>query len=268
MSPTVSMTPQGRFFDLPGANVSRYLWVSEHVKARRVVDYGCGHGYGAYFLSDGIADYVLGIDSDSKAIKFAREHYRRKNLEFSSVDISKLTKPDFSFDAVVSFEVIEHVSDPRAYLAGIKRFLRPGGDFFLSTPNKLWSEQFHKSGRPLNVFHVREYYPRELGRLLENYFEITGCFVRFTVGDHDQRRLEWAKYMSTCPVPIEFQRKSPNIVKHGIRASYSRFLQVLGHPPPSELRGKYYLNRIEPVKGPEEIDKRFPEQLWWVTKKG
>jgi len=64
------MTPQGRFLDLPGANVSRYLWASEHLKGRKVLDYGCGHGYGAYFLSDGIADLVLGIDSDSKAVSY------------------------------------------------------------------------------------------------------------------------------------------------------------------------------------------------------
>jgi SAM-dependent methyltransferase len=265
-SPRVSMIPKGRFLDLPGANVSRYLWAAEHLKGRKVIDYGCGHGYGAYFLSDGIANYVMGIDPDSKAIKFAQEHYKRGNLEFLPLR-EGLNIPESDFDAVVSFEVIEHIHDPRDYLARISKILILGGDFFLSTPNKFWSEQFYNSGMPLNLFHVTEYYPAQLEELLHDYFDTIGCFVRFTAGNYDQYRLQWSRYMSTCPIPMSLQRNSPTMVKHAIRATYSRFIQLLGHPPPSELEGKYYLNRIEPVQSAEDILKYYPEQLWWVRKK-
>jgi SAM-dependent methyltransferase len=261
------MTPGGGFLDLPAANVSRYLWVGEHLRGRRVLDYGCGHGYGAHFLSNGIAKFVLGIDSDSKAIKFAKEHYKRNNLEFRPVEESELRIHDSSFDAVVSFEVIEHLHNPKDYLASVSKLLTVDGEFFLSTPNKLWTEQFYKSGKPLNVFHVTEYYPTELQHMLEDYFDTVGCFVRFTLGNHDQYRLDWSRYMSTCPIPVEVQRSSPLLVKHSIRAMYSRFIHLLGHPPPSELRGRHDLSRIEPVKSPMDILKSYPEQLWWLTKK-
>lgn len=41
--------------------------------------------------------------------------------------------PDQSFDAVLSTQVLEHVCDPRAYLAEAFRVLRPGGRMLLST---------------------------------------------------------------------------------------------------------------------------------------
>lgn len=41
--------------------------------------------------------------------------------------------PDASFDVVTAWDVIEHLSDPRADLAVLSRLLRPGGHLFLST---------------------------------------------------------------------------------------------------------------------------------------
>jgi 2-polyprenyl-3-methyl-5-hydroxy-6-metoxy-1,4-benzoquinol methylase len=38
------------------------------------------------------------------------------------------------FDAVVSLEVIEHLFDPRTFVARVRECLRPGGRFILSTP--------------------------------------------------------------------------------------------------------------------------------------
>lgn len=266
MSPTVSMKPRGSFYDLPGVNVSRYVWVADRVRSRRVLDYGCGHGYGARFLSDGIAKFVLGVDVETKAIKFAVQHYRGENLEFRTVDEWRMEVPASTFDAVVSFEVLEHLEDPGPFLSTISRVLRPGGDLFLSTPNKLWTEQFYTRGKPSNVFHLKEYYPVELKRTLEKYFDPVTCFVRYTTGDYDQRRLEWSKYMATCPIPMSLQRKSPRLIQAGIRSMYSRLLHLLGRPPPSELRGRYDLNRIEPAKA-EAISARYPEQLWWATKR-
>jgi SAM-dependent methyltransferase len=44
-----------------------------------------------------------------------------------------LPSPDQSFDAVLSTQVLEHVADPKTYLAESFRVLRPGGRMLLST---------------------------------------------------------------------------------------------------------------------------------------
>lgn len=49
-------------------------------------------------------------------------------------DITRLTFPDDSFDAVFSIDVLEHVPDYRAGLAELARCLKPGGKMLLTAP--------------------------------------------------------------------------------------------------------------------------------------
>jgi SAM-dependent methyltransferase len=68
-------------------------------------------------------------------------------------------------DVVVSFETIEHLADPGRFLGECRRLLRPGGLFICSTPNR----EVHRWSAS-NPFHVREFFPREFIRLLEQFF--------------------------------------------------------------------------------------------------
>jgi SAM-dependent methyltransferase len=68
--------------------------------------------------------------------------------------------PDGSLDAVISTMVMEHVPDEQAYLAEIRRFLRPGGRAYVSTVFKRrWAWYFRKRDRTsvLDTSHLREY---------------------------------------------------------------------------------------------------------------
>jgi SAM-dependent methyltransferase len=49
--------------------------------------------------------------------------------------LAELNFPDNSFDVVVMWHVLEHVSDPRPTLAEVSRILRPGGMFLVAVPN-------------------------------------------------------------------------------------------------------------------------------------
>ena len=70
---------------------------------------------------------VVGVDIDDKAIAYARETFRRDNLEFRIGDAMQLEFPDASFDVVVCSHVYEHVPDAARLMEEIYRVLRPGG---------------------------------------------------------------------------------------------------------------------------------------------
>ena len=89
------------------------------------------------------------------------------NLEFREADCAALPFADASFDAVVSFETIEHIAAQEAFLDEVRRVLRPDGLFILSCPNK--TEYTDKRG-VVNEFHVRELYRDELAALLAPRF--------------------------------------------------------------------------------------------------
>ena len=60
-----------------------------------------------------------------------------------------VTPPAGSYDAVLAFEVIEHLMNPLSFLTNVRNVLKPNGSLFLSTPiNKpkfLWrSDHFHE----------------------------------------------------------------------------------------------------------------------------
>lgn len=159
---------------LPGIPEENY-WFQRHVVAYRfaaervagvdVLDAGCGEGYGASILA-GRAKSVLGIDLERDVIDHAAERY--PNVRFEAGDLSTLAFPKGSFDAIVSFQVIEHLQSPRGFASECARVLRPGGLLVLSTPNRL---TFSPEG-VRNPFHTVEFAPDELRGVLEERFHV------------------------------------------------------------------------------------------------
>jgi SAM-dependent methyltransferase len=140
--------------------------------SRRVLDVGCGTGYGSAMVASHVGE-VVGIDSSEGAVARARAKYRLDNLEFVTMPATGLSFPDGSFDAVYSIHVLEHIEEVELHLSEVVRVLRPGGRFVVATPNRL---TYSPNGLH-NTFHVREYDPGELEALLAAFFrevEITG----------------------------------------------------------------------------------------------
>lgn len=183
-------------------HVATYEFARGFVSGRRTLDFGCGTGYGTHSLADDAAT-VTGVDISSAAIAHARQHFKAPGLDFRVIDPVP-TKPlpfaDGSFDVVLSFQVIEHISEVDAYLGEIRRVLSPGGVFVCATPDR--TTRLFRGQRPWNVYHVVEYTPLELETMLSVFFpevDILGMTAPDDLLRHELRRVRRLRVM-TLPV--------------------------------------------------------------------
>ncbi|GAA5070544.1 methyltransferase domain-containing protein [Lysobacter panacisoli] len=145
----------------------RYGWCSPVLKGLKVLDVACGEGYGSALLARSAAQ-VVGVDISGEAVAHARAAYGDiGNLSFEQASATALPFEDASFDAVVSFETLEHLHEQDEMLAQIRRVLKPDGVLIISSPNKaIYSDRRNF----VNEFHVKELYFDELDDLLHRYF--------------------------------------------------------------------------------------------------
>jgi GT2 family glycosyltransferase/glycosyltransferase involved in cell wall biosynthesis/SAM-dependent methyltransferase len=145
----------------------RYLWAATLTHGRRVLDIGSGEGFGSAILAED-ARSVDGIDIDELAVAHAALNYAAPNLEFHVGSALALDAfDDGAFDAVVSFEVIEHLVEQEQMLAEIARVLAPDGLLIVSTPERrLYSDATGQE----NPFHLRELSEPEFRALLATHF--------------------------------------------------------------------------------------------------
>lgn len=148
-------------------HLHRYMWVSTLVRGKRVLDLASGEGYGSNLMALQAA-YVCGVDIDPAAISHATAKYSRPNLQFRTGSITDVPVPENQgFDVIVCFEAIEHIEEHDALMVEVKRLLKPGGLFVVSTPNK---DVYDAGDEASNPFHVKELTFEEFNALLSKHF--------------------------------------------------------------------------------------------------
>jgi len=140
---------------------ARYRHAMRLVPGRKVLDAGCGVGWGSALLAAAGASSVVGLDLDAGALADARE--RTSAATFVRGDLQVLPFAAQSFDVVVCYEAIEHVADPHTALDEFRRVLVPDGLLTVSSPNP----DVYAHGNP---FHVHEFHPEELRAELSERF--------------------------------------------------------------------------------------------------
>jgi SAM-dependent methyltransferase len=153
-------------------HISRYRFAARFVRRKRVLDIACGEGYGAAGLTRAGAASVVGVDLSPKVCAHARVKYK---IDARVGDAQAIPLPDRSVDVVVSFETIEHVSDPVAFLRECARVLVPDGRLIVSTPNR----PVYSGGPPTNPFHRIEFDEREFEDVLRARFESVRLYTQF-----------------------------------------------------------------------------------------
>ncbi len=166
--------PFGRGDYLSIEHVERYRFAAMRLApGSRVLDLACGAGYGTAMLAvHGCV--TTGVDCDPRTVSIACEAFPAG--AFQGAAPRELPFADASFDAVVSFETIEHVLDGERFLLELRRVLRPGGRLIASTPNVAYTA--HPD------FHLHEYRPAEFFGLVERVFGATERLGQYVRLDH------------------------------------------------------------------------------------
>ncbi len=192
--------------DLLNEHMARYTFAARLARGKRVLDAGCGAGYGSAELAQA-ADSVVGVDRAPEAIGFAQANYGLPNLRFEQASCDALPHPGGSFDLVVAFEVIEHLDHWREFLLEARRVLAPAGQFIISTPNKLYYTE-SRGPTGANPFHVHEFDFEEFQSELHAVFSHVSMYLEnhvegVTFQPHEAGHTVEVRVDAGHPVPDE-----------------------------------------------------------------
>ncbi len=186
----------GRPADFDDRIVHRRVRLVEQVpgftgKDLELLEVGCGGGATMFMLADKMKS-CQGIDitdEQQEVFEAYKEKHQKNNCSFRIEDIVH-ANVEKQYDRIISFEVIEHLSDEN----GVRYFhesLKDDGILIVSVPNKWWVFETHGAKLPLlpwnrvpffswlprpiheRLAHARIYTKSRIRKLLEKHgFEI------------------------------------------------------------------------------------------------
>lgn len=177
-----------------------------------ILDVGCGWGD---FLEQCKKRSLpcFGIDQSPTAIKRLKE----KKISAELIGIESFAKKhEKEFDAITSFQTIEHIKNPVLFLKSVQMLLKPGGIVLLTTPNNDSPLRFLMKGK-WSVYntesHITFFNKQTLHQTLEKacFADITVRFdpPRFFSPSYILSRLSYNlpstiyNLLSKCPLPTD-----------------------------------------------------------------
>jgi GT2 family glycosyltransferase len=178
----------------------RYLFFRPWYEDRVVMDAASGEGYGTAYAAN-FASRAIGVEIDPEVVDHAKARY--PHAEFFACDV---LEADYSLaEVVLSFETIEHLQNPRAFLEKLRECT---GTVVISTPNRAYHSPGNQlDDRPWNEFHTVEWSPEEFAQLIREVF-----------GDRQVRFLSQ-------------QASFPGLIKPGLDENARYTLAVIGDLP-------------------------------------
>jgi SAM-dependent methyltransferase len=148
--------------------IDRYVFANHWTKGRTVIDAATGYGYGAGILHALGAKSVVGIDTDSDAIKDSEDRFQSSKCRFLECDIFKLKNmfDENEFEVCVSIETFEHLPPDRIdeYLQNLKYVTSE--TIFITTPRRVAAVWKYQGGT-----HLYEYNPIEFNEIIARNFK-------------------------------------------------------------------------------------------------
>jgi len=128
-----STQPRG---DLPNLTRTHWNWYLRKRLGEAIGELlkkaGTGAGWQVLELGCGTRPYESLVRA-SGADYFGADLSGNPHADLLIGDDGRTQAPDASYDLIISAQVLEHVTDPAAYLADVRRLLKPGGWLILST---------------------------------------------------------------------------------------------------------------------------------------
>ncbi len=270
--------PQGErqvathFGDVDQRHLTRYSFAAKVIgAASTVLDIACGNGYGSYLLAQETGARVVGVDGSREAIKQAEAYWRHPYVRYERASVGEfLAETNGLYDAIVSFETIEHVYSDHEFLRGLWAKLASGGVLLLSMPNA--------DGIPLggNPFHIRHYTADGLHKL---FAELPGAQALLVSGLFGTHVLKAESGASTCLVCMATKgtdiRGRREIVRsllpyvctmvptqRSIVIGHERFLTATAHQTAESILIDYSETECHAIYGPYT---RIPQGRWRVV---
>ena len=133
-------------------------FLNSDLKSLSVLDIGSSTGIIANYLSKYFGK-VVGIDIDKNAIAYAKNNFKKDNLQFAISDSMNMDYPDNIFDVVICAHVYEHTPDAHRLMQEIRRVLKPGGICYFAAGNRLNINEPHYNLPLLSII------PRQLAHI-------------------------------------------------------------------------------------------------------
>ncbi len=242
----------------------RYASCAGIVRGLKVLDVACGEGYGSSLLARSAAS-VSGVDISVEAVAHAQAEYGGvQNLSFIRASAADLPFEDASFDAVISFETLEHLFEQDQMLAQIRRVLKPGGFLIISSPNKaIYSDKREF----VNEFHVSELYFSQLDELLHRHFGAVSYFGQRMLSGSVLVPLDGAREsysaLTSSDGGVSSASASPGDVMYYIAvcAAAHQSLPDLGASFFTDERIDLYARHEEIARWGQRMDQQFREEV-------
>ena len=176
---------RGSFPPAEFEHLHHYLFATQFCRGQRVLDVACGTGYGSFLLAQAGAR-VLGVDGDPLVIKKAEETFVARDLKFRAGDCTAIPADNSSFDVIVCFGIIEHVTAKEQALDELKRVLKADGCLIISVA----------SGQSGEMSETPGFTDLQFSELLQR---------RFTHVTEGRQRALAGSAILTCNQPMELE---------------------------------------------------------------
>jgi SAM-dependent methyltransferase len=207
--------------DIVTRSLARYHFIAPYI-CGTLLDVGCGRGYGFDILQQH-SNMQVGVDISLDFLRIAQARLSKSMVTQTAGDTLPFLSD--SFDAIIAFEVIEHIQNDRGFLLELRRLASNNAFIAISTPNKIIASGSKE--KPLNRFHVREYTVTEFYKLLSSVFSTVDLFGQHERSDNpnavnsfiDHIPIHW-KYV----LPAHVQDLISVILRPPLRLEDCRFL--------------------------------------------